>query len=264
MPPSEPTVRASSTNPTGLPSDERAKALVATACRMLAHCGLGEDVLGHVSVRTSGDRFRIRCRGPRERGLLFTDPEDVRAVSFESGPSLPPGYNLPNESPIHEEVLRHRADTNAVVHVHPPAVIAADLAGLSLRPIIGAYNIPAMRLANEGIPTYHRSVLINSPGLAKEVVEVLADKPVCVLRGHGIVSTGVSVEQAVVRALNIEALARMTLAASQFGNVPPELPKEDVAALPDLGSEFNDHQVWAHHIARLEHAGLAIDHPLPR
>ena len=75
---------------------------------------------------------------------------------------LPDGYAPPSELPIHAETLRRRPEVNAVVHAHAPSVVMADLAGLALRPIVGAYNIPAMRLALDGIPVYPRAVLIRA------------------------------------------------------------------------------------------------------
>lgn len=231
--------------------------LVSLGCRVLAFRGLAEDILGHISVRSGDDGLLVRCRGPRERGLLFTDPADVHLVGMDGDEGLGASYNVPNELPIHREVLRARPDVQAVVHVHPPAVIAADLAGLALRPIVGAYNIPAMRMADAGIPVYPRAVLINRPELGRDVARALGDKPACLLRGHGIVATGDSVEQAVVRALNLDALARITLQTASSGATPPELSREDIAELPDLGSRFNDVQVWRHNVARLQHAGLA-------
>jgi ribulose-5-phosphate 4-epimerase/fuculose-1-phosphate aldolase len=231
---------------------------VALACRILAQHGLAEDVLGHVSVRTAADRMLVRCRGPRERGLLFTTPQDVREVRLDGAGELGGEYKVPNELPIHGEVLRARPEVAAVVHVHPPSVVAADLAGLPLRPIIGAYNIPALRMAHEGIPVYPRAVLIRRAELGAEMVEAMGGKPVCVLRGHGIVATGATVEQAVVRALNIDALARLTLRLGAAVWDVPDLPAEDLAELPDLGAGFNDGQVWRHHVARLDHAGLGL------
>ncbi|SOC49503.1 3,4-dihydroxyphthalate decarboxylase [Blastococcus aggregatus] len=243
----------------GLGSSAELRKLVALGCRVLAFRGLAEDILGHISVRTASNELLVRCRGPQERGLLFTGCADVHAASLDAQSDLPPGFSAPNELPIHTEVLRARPDVQAVVHVHPPAVVAADLAGLPLRPIVGAYNIPAMRMAQAGIPIYPRGVLINRPELGRDVARALGDRPACILRGHGIVATGESVEQAVVRALNLDALARMTLQASSFGTTPPELSAEDIAAMPDLGSAFNDAQVWAYNIRRLEHADLAGD-----
>lgn len=236
-------------------AEDTPERLIALACRVLAHQGLAEDILGHVSVRDGAGALYIRSRGPNERGLLFTDPADVRLVAMDGGTPLPDGYQVPNELPIHREVLRARPDVRAVVHVHPPAVVAADLAGLSLAPIIGAYNIPAMRMALDGVPVYPRGVLINTAELGRQVAGTLGGHPVCVLRGHGIVSTGATVQQAVVRALNITALARITLLASQHG-APPRLPGEDIAELPDLGSAFNDEMVWRSYVARLSLAGL--------
>jgi ribulose-5-phosphate 4-epimerase/fuculose-1-phosphate aldolase len=239
-------------------AEDSPERIIALACRLLAHRGLAEDILGHVSVRRGADALYVRCRGPRERGLLFTDPDDVHLVSLDGDPVVPDGYQAPNELPIHREVLRARPDVEAVVHVHPPAVVAADLAGLTLAPVVGAYNIPAMRMALDGIPVYPRAVLIRNPGLGKEVAAALGDRPVCLLRGHGIVAVGETVQQAVVRALNVTALASITLQASQHGHTPPALAAEDIAELPDLGSAFNDEMVWRSYLARLELAGLGL------
>ena len=56
---------------------------VATACRILAQQGLAADVLGHVSVRLDADRILLRCRGPEDRGLLFTVADDIRVVDLD-------------------------------------------------------------------------------------------------------------------------------------------------------------------------------------
>ncbi|MGH3739801.1 MAG: class II aldolase/adducin family protein [Micromonosporaceae bacterium] len=229
---------------------------VALGCRILAHRGLAEDVLGHISVRVGPDRMLVRCRGPAERGLLFTGSSDVRLVDFDGDGELDGGYAVPNELPIHAEVLRARPDVTAVVHAHPPSVLVAGLAGIELRPVFGAYNLPATRMAIDGVPTYRRAVLIRRPELGREMVAAMGQAPVCVLYGHGVTTTGESVEQAVVRALNLDALARVSVEVAQLGGEPPELPAADVAELPDLGSAFNDLSVWRHHVARLEHAGL--------
>ena len=118
--------------------------------RILAQAGLVEDVLGHVSA-AGPDHVFVRCRGPHERGLAFTSSTTC-ASSLDGAADPGDGYSVPNELPIHVEVLRAHPDVQAVVHAHPPAVIAADLAGVPLLPLIGAYNIPAAKLAAEGIP----------------------------------------------------------------------------------------------------------------
>ena len=82
--------------------------------------------------------------------------------------------------------------------------------------------------------------------------------PACVLRGHGVTTTGATIAQAVLRALNLESLARIPLGVARAGGQPPALPAEDVAELPDLGATLNEDHRWRYHLARLEHAGLAV------
>jgi ribulose-5-phosphate 4-epimerase/fuculose-1-phosphate aldolase len=87
-----------------------------------------------------------------------------------------------------------------VVHAHSPAVVACTVADVPLRPIIGAYNIPAMRLAAGGIPTYRFSGLIRSAGRAAGLLQAMGDGPACLLRGHGLASAGQSLAMAVLAA----------------------------------------------------------------
>jgi hypothetical protein len=132
------------------------------------------------------DRMLIRARGRDKHGLLFTTPADIREVDFcGAGDDPDAGYSMPNELPIHGETLRRRPDAGAVVHAHPPAVVACSIAGLDLRPVFGAYNSPAMRMAAAGIPVYPRSALIRTPELAAEMLECMGARRACVLRGPG-------------------------------------------------------------------------------
>jgi ribulose-5-phosphate 4-epimerase/fuculose-1-phosphate aldolase len=245
------------------PADQQL--LVANACRILGARGLAEDVLGHISVRTGPGRILVRCRGPREEGLFLTQPADVREVDLDGqapdGGDLD-GWTVPNELPIHAEVLRARPDVDSVVHCHPPSVLLAGLEGVPLRPVFGAYNIPAARLALDGVPIYPRSVLVRRSDLGREVAAALGRSPVLVMRGHGITTVGSgphAVEQAVGRALALDVLARVSLESARLGGRAVELPPEDVAELPDLGGAFNDVMLFRHHLARLRHEGLLLE-----
>lgn len=230
---------------------------VALACRVLANEGLVEGMLGHVSARVPGENeMLIRCRSDDDYGVLFTRNSDVRRVGFDGrGPDLEGRYEVPKELPIHGEILKARPDVGCVIHAHPPATLICGISDLELRPIFGAFNIPAMRMALEGVPVYPRSVLVTRPDLATEVMDAMGDKHVCVMKGHGITVTGRTVEEATVRALNLDALARVTLQVAQAGGKASDIPPEDVEELPDLGSTFNDRWVWRHHVRMLERSG---------
>lgn len=227
---------------------QRGRSLVAEACRVLAHQGVVDTVLGHVSLRIGSDRMLIRCRGPEERGLRFSTARDVRLAYLDGTMAEPgDGYRLPNEHPIHGEALAARPEFGAVVHAHPPAVVACSIAGLDLRPVFGAWNIPAMRMAERGVPVYGRSVLIRRRELAAEMLSAMGSARCCVLAGHGVTVGGSSVEEAVVATLDLNALAVMTLAVAGTARQGRLVPERDMAELPDLGSELNLRAVWRYY-----------------
>jgi len=222
--------------------------LISTGCRLMAHTGLAPTILGHLSVRTSPDELFIRCRGPQESGLAYTDAADVHLVPM-SGPAELGGWSAPNELPIHTSILRHRPDVTAVVHAHPAPVVTMSIARLDWLPIVGAYDIPATRLAAGGIPVWERSVLVNTTELGDDLARCLADRPVAVLYGHGLVCVGRgspehAVAEAIVNAIAVTSLAEQTLAVRATGREPAPIPADDLAQLPDLGSGLNVETMW--------------------
>lgn len=231
------------------------RTLIADACRVLAGRGLADGILGHVSLRIDDRRLLVRCRGPQERGLAFTTAADVRLVHLDgeagSPHELDGGYAPPNELPLHTEVLRTRPDVTAVTHAHPPDVVAADLAGIGIRPVVGAFDIPGARLAAGGVPVHPRGVLIRNRRLAAEMLASMGDRPVVVLRAHGLTSAAGSVEQSVLQALSVDGLAALSLRVLGAGGTLRDLPAEDMAELPDLGGAFNTATAWRHELARL-------------
>ncbi|WJZ68382.1 class II aldolase/adducin family protein [Kocuria rosea] len=236
-------------------TESAAREHIALACRVLAHRGLAEGILGHISLRITDSTLLVRCRGPHERGLGYTQAADIHMVDLDGNPAadgeLEGGYTVPNELPLHTELFRRRPDVRAVVHAHPPRVVAADLAGLAVRPIVGAYDIPGTRLAANGVPVYPRGVLIRNRRLAAEMADAMGTKPVVVLRGHGLTSAAETVEQAVLQAISVDGLAGMALQVTSAGGRLADLPDADMAELPDLGGAFNTGTAWRHELARL-------------
>lgn len=232
------------------------RALISDACRILAMEGLVDEVLGHVSSRVGDDRLLVRCRGPEERGLLFSEPGDIHLVSLDGDlVDQHSAYRVPVELPIHTAVLRARPEVGAVVHAHPPEVVLASITGLEHRPVFGSFNIPAMRLAGT-VPTFDFAGLVRTRARGEQMVAAMGDAKACVLRGHGLTAVGATVQEAVVRALNFVALARMTVAVASLGRTAREVTQEDLEDLPDLGSAFNHDQVWRYYVAKLRHRGL--------
>ncbi len=229
---------------------------VADACRVLAARDLAPGYLGHISLRIDERRLLVRCRGPQERGLAWTTAQDVHLVTLDGEPGTPDelqGWDPPNELPLHAEVLRTRPEVTAVVHAHPETVVAADLAGLGIRPIIGAFDMPGTKLAHAGVPVYPRAVLIRNRTLAAEMLAAMGSCPVVLLRGHGLTSAGAGagVPEAVLNAVSVERIARLSLTVVSAGGRLRDLPEADMAELPDLGGSFNHDTAWRHELARL-------------
>ena len=226
---------------------------VALSCRILAMEGLVQDILGHVSARTPGrDEMWIRCRSEDEQGVRYTTVDAVRKVDFDgNGADLKSRYQVPNELPIHGEIFKKRESVGCVIHAHPKEALICGIAGLEFRPIFGAYNIPAMRMAIDGIPIFERSYLVNRAELAAPLIEAMGEKNICVMKGHGITVTGKTIEEATVRALNFNTLARVTLQVANTGRRAPDITAQDIERLPDLGSTFNDLWVWRCYLKKL-------------
>lgn len=231
------------------------RTLIAKGCRVLAARHLAPGILGHISFRIDSSRMLIRCRGPQERGLAHTTAEDIKLVDMTGGPGaageLDGGYTVPYELPLHSRVLAHRPDVMSVVHAHPHNVVAADLAGLPILPIVGAYDIPGAVLAHGGVPVFPRSALIHNADLGDDVAEALGERPVVLMRGHGLTSTGTTVQEAVLRAVSVDVIASLSLTIVSAGGTLQPISAEDLADLPNLGSGLNLGAAWRHEVSRL-------------
>jgi ribulose-5-phosphate 4-epimerase/fuculose-1-phosphate aldolase len=225
---------------------------------------LVDGILGHLSLRVDDERLLVRCRSDNDTGVAFTRPSDIRLVEFDGSPGAPGELNehrVPNELPIHVETMLADPQHRAVAHLHPPAVVAADLAGITIGPIYGAFDIPGAWLARRGVPVYERSVLIRNAKLGKEMVAAMRGQPVVICRGHGITSAAGTVAQTVLQAISLDALAQMSLRILAAGGRLRDIDDADWADLPDLGSAFTTEAAWRHEVARLESSQQADARP---
>jgi 3,4-dihydroxyphthalate decarboxylase len=184
-----------------------------------------------VSARNrDGESMLIRGRGGDETGLLYTRPVDIVLSDFEGAPlKNRAGLKTPNEACIHGEIYKLRPNVGGVVHAHPPSIVLASIAGIALRPIYGGYDPQGMRLALRGIPLFQSSLTLHSKEQVHAMLEVMGESDVCVLRGHGVVVVGKSIEEATIRAIKLDHLAKMNLQAATLGNVP-SIPQDDIDA----------------------------------
>jgi ribulose-5-phosphate 4-epimerase/fuculose-1-phosphate aldolase len=136
-------------------------------------------------------------------------------------------YETPTELPIHGEIYRARNDVKAVVHAHPRASMLCSILRLELRPIFGAFDPASMKLGAMGVPVFPRSALVRDREMGQQLASTLGYKPVCLMYGHGIVSTGASVQEATITAIKLETLASLTLECAKTGIQPEVIGEED-------------------------------------
>ncbi len=204
------------------------KSKVAAAVRMLTAEGL-MDFNGHLSVRSPHDPERILIN-PRHvsRNVLTGDDivmVDLRGKPLDGGNPLPQatptdaqmrvakGMEPPSETPIHTAIYRQRPDAVSVAHIHPQIATAFSIAGVAIEPV---FTLGC--LLGGGVPVYDKPDLIRSDALGDELAESLGQARAALMRGHGAVVVGESVEACFTACIWLEENAKKQLTARQLGN----------------------------------------------
>ena len=194
------------------------------------------DGFGHISVRHDQDPSRFLIARSMAPGLVTA--EDIVVCDLDGYVHDAQGRKTYVERFIHSEIYRARPDVMAVIHSHSPAVIPFGVTGARLRPIchmsgfLGA-QVPVFeirRAAGEAT-----DLLIRNQALGKALATDLGQSAVALLRGHGNVVVGFSIQQVVFRAIYTEGNARLQSEAMRMGEINFLTPGEAQAA-----SDMND------------------------
>jgi len=181
------------------------------AGRVLAMEGQGDYVAGHISVRLpdSPERFLMK---PAGIGLEEMTPDNIITVGLD-GRKQHGTMSRHNEVFIHSEVLRARPEIQAVIHTHPPHAVAFSSLGRKLVPV-GNDGVTF----SAGLPIFDETTdLIISRERGESVARCLGEHPALILRNHGIVAAGRSIEEAVWVALKLERACRVQMLAEAAG-----------------------------------------------
>ena len=206
---------------------EELKRQVAESSHVLDHQGL-VDFHGHISARVPGTN--VMYIKPVLRAHNQIRPEDIIAVDIdaylEGGdaqwvPDDQQGRVInapvpPREAALHAAILQARADVNSVVHTHQ---LVATAIGAANTPIIPLYN-QAVPFAPE-TPIYPKPDLITTTEQGREVAETLGQRGAALLRNHGVVVVGSSMDESVSNTIYLERAAIMQVIASIVGTPTP-------------------------------------------
>ena len=212
---------------------EELKLKVALGNRIVSHQGLA-DYHGHVSARIPGTRkFLIKpVLAPlgevKPRDIIQVDIDEYMEVCeqnyAEAGNkrAITKLKKPPRETMIHASVYAARPEVNSVVHTHQTLATAFSVAGTPILPI---YNQAAV-FAPE-TPIFPSPRLIYTVQDGKEICQTLGNSMGMLLKGHGIVVVGDSLEYATVHAIYLERTAYMQFIASCVGK-PSIMPQAEI------------------------------------
>jgi ribulose-5-phosphate 4-epimerase/fuculose-1-phosphate aldolase len=209
------------------------------------------DGYGHVSARhdSNADRFWLsRSMAP---GLVTAD--DIMEFDLTGEPIDAQGRSTYSERFIHSEIYRNRPDVKAIVHSHSPAVIPFGVTSVPLKPIFHMSGF-----LGPGVPIFEiretagdTDMLVRNPALGRALALRLDNKPAALMRGHGSVAVGISLPQAVFRAVYLEVNARLQSEAMRLGNI--NFLTSEEARLAAAGNDIHvlrPWMLWKHEISK--------------
>jgi ribulose-5-phosphate 4-epimerase/fuculose-1-phosphate aldolase len=210
----------------GGPVDRAVLEDLAASSRILADQGVF-DAAGHVSMRHPGHPERFLMSRSLAPQMITAD--DIMEFDIDSNAIDARGRNGFIERYLHGEIFRARPDVMAIAHSHSPSTIAF---GLSNVPMRAMYHNAAFLAA--GVPVFDirdkfgaTDIVISTAEKGAALAKVLSDKPVALLRAHGMVATGPSLPVAVFRAIFTVTSAHIQHQALALGGPVAALGAEE-------------------------------------
>ncbi len=204
------------------------------------------DGFGHISVRHphKPERFFIA----RSMAPALVEVADIVEVDLEGNVHDAQGRRTYVERFIHSAIYKARPDVMSVIHSHSPAVIPFGVTGARLRPIchmsgfLGAVT-PVYEIRHSAGES--TDLLISSQALGESLATTLGKANVALMRGHGSVTVGNSIKQAVFRGIYTESNARLQSEASRLGEIT-FLTEAEAQATSDMNDQHLDRpwEMW--------------------
>lgn len=212
-------------------SDAGLRAEIKRYGEVLLEKGLTKGTGGNLSQRTGEDHIAISPSGiPYDE----ISQKDVPVITLEGERVL--GKCEPSvEAPMHVMVYRERADADAVVHTHSP--YATTFAAIG-EPILPSHYLIADVGGKVPLAEYET---FGTEELGRAAVDALSDEyDACLLKSHGVLALGSSLESAVNTALTVEFCARIHYQSVAVGT-PELLSEPELESLETKFEEYGQH-----------------------
>lgn len=215
------------------------KAKVVNGCLILDREGI-TDGFGHVSVRIP-DQAAFLTIAQVSPGCAALDK--LILLDFD-GNHLGGAKPAPYEWPIHSCIMRARPDVISVCHTHSKWSALFSVLKKGLRPA----HMYGRFLPVGGAPIYPNAGLITSVERGQALAETLKDGAAALLRAHGDAVVGASVEQAILRTVQLAFLGELAHLATVHGG-PDYLTEEELAIF--AGDRSFPARPWEYFLSRL-------------
>jgi L-fuculose-phosphate aldolase len=221
------------------------------AGKVLVAEGQDDFTRGHISFRLPDDPNLFFMKA-HSIGLDEITMQNILTIDLE-GNVVAGTARRHSEVYIHSEILKARPDLHCVIHTHPAHSIALSATGRPLK----AYSQPGA-LFHESLGTYTDTIaLIRSHAMGAGVARALGKGRAVLLKNHGPVVTGKTIEEAVISTLMLENGAMVQLLAEAAGDLAPEFPREDIERLQKEITQPEQFKINFDYLARrLKRRGL--------
>lgn len=204
-------------------SEQRLRQELAACYRLIAHFRMSDLIFTHISLRLPGPEHHFLIN---PYGLLFDEitASSLVKIDLQGRPVEPSPHPVnPAGFVIHSAIHAAREDAHCVLHTHTRAGCAVAALECGLLPV------NQMSMEFYGRVAYHayEGIALDMDEQQRLVAD-LGDKPVMILRNHGLLATGGSVAEAFLRMYYLEKACEIQLAAQSAGQVI--LPPVEVCA----------------------------------
>lgn len=163
---------------------------------------------GNISLRNGANSILVTPSG-LDKGRLTV--ENICEVSTD-GKNLSGDLTPSMETSLHLKIYNRRDDIKAVVHAHPPWATILSASNIEIKTdFTGESRFILGQIAN--VPY----ALMGSEKLASAVSEAAANSDVIMMKNHGPVCLGLTLEEAFSKIEVLEAAARTTLFTELLG-----------------------------------------------
>ena len=203
-------------------AEARLRRELAAVYRLVAHFKMTDLIFNHISVRLPGPEHRFLLN---PFGLLY---EEITASNLVivglDGELITDGPWRVNPAGfvIHSAIHESRDDAHCVLHTHTKAGCAVAAQERGLLPL----NQMSLEFYNRVAYHDYEGIAVNSEE-KKRLVADLGDKPVMILRNHGLLTVGKTPGQAFLRMFYLERACQIQVDA-MAGGAPLVMPPPEV------------------------------------